>query len=292
MSYARTIRLVVLWALTFCSASAQLALTDDLQRPVHLDRVARRVVSLAPSITESLFAIGAGEQIVGVTEYCNYPPAAQSIARIGGMVNPNTEAIVALRPDVIIMSMEGNLRQDFTALTSLGIPVYVTNPRTLKDIHRSLAALGQLTGRTARAESLIHSLDRRERAILTRKVGSEPGVVFLVSLQPLIAVGAKTFINELLTGAHARNIAGSTAVTYPMISREYVIAANPDVILLTSDLLSDVSQLTTFFPEWAKLSAVRTRRIFRMDADIVSRPGPRATDGLESLFATIHIGSR
>jgi iron complex transport system substrate-binding protein len=292
MSHSFTVRLAVLIMLGLRLASAQVTLTDDLKRPVKLAHVATRVVSLAPSITESLFAIGAGNQIVGVTDYCNYPPAARKISRVGGIVNPSIEAIVALQPDVIIISMEGNLRQDFTTLTSLGVPVFVTNPRTLDDIHRSLSALGRLTGKAVQAESLIQSLKARERVILTRMGQSEPSVVFLVSLQPLIAVGARTFINELLTGAHARNIAASTAVTYPMLSREFVIAADPDVILVTSDLLRDVAQLTALFPEWATLSAVRTHRIFRMDADIVSRPGPRATDGLESLYATIHTGSR
>jgi iron complex transport system substrate-binding protein len=271
-------------------AGAQVTLTDDLKRSVTLERSARRIVSLAPSITESLFAIGAGDRIVGVTDYCNYPPAARTIPRVGGIVNPSIEAIVALRPDVIVMSMEGNLRQDFTTLTSLGTPVFVTNPRSLEGIYRSLTALGRLTGRNAVAESLVRTLTARERVVLEKTVKVKPRVLFLVSVQPIIAVGANTFANELLTGSHAVNIAAAASATYPMLSREFVITANPEVILVMSDVLADVSRLTALFPEWASLSAVRARRVFRVDADIVSRPGPRATDGLESLYATIHSG--
>lgn len=290
MSHSFLLCAIALMAAGTGPAAGQLTVMDDLQRPVTLEHTARRVVSLAPSITESLFAIGAGEQIVGVTDYCNFPPAACLIARVGGIINPSIETIVALRPDVIIMSMEGNLRQDFSALTSLGIPVFVTNPRSLPGIHRSLEVLGRLTGRDEQADSLVRALDARESAILKRIVHPKPRVLFLVSLQPLIAVGANTFINGLLTGAQAENIATSTAVTYPMLSREFVIAAAPDVILVMSDVTSDVSQLPALFPEWATLPAFRNHRVFRMNADIVSRPGPRATDGLESLYTTIHTG--
>ena len=139
----------------------QITLTDDLQRQVTLPRSASRIVSLAPSITESLFAIGAGDQVIGVTDYCNFPPEARSCRRVGGMINPSIETIVGLAPDLIVVSMEGNTRQDFTTLTALRIPVFVCNPRSFEGINRSLRQLGSLTGRLREATRLTDSLSRR-----------------------------------------------------------------------------------------------------------------------------------
>ena len=135
--------LVFLCAFAVRFADAQITVTDDLGRTVTLPRPAQRVVSLAPSITESLFAIGAGAQVAGVTAYCNYPPAAALKPRIGGMTTPSIESIIALHPDLVLISMEGNLRDDYSRIMDIRVPVVVSNPRTLEDIYRSLAMLGR-----------------------------------------------------------------------------------------------------------------------------------------------------
>ena len=140
---------------------AQVTLLDDLHRQVTLPRPATRIVSLAPSITESLFAIGAGDQVIGVTDYCNFPPGVRLCHRVGGMINPSIETIVGLSPDLIIVSMEGNQRQDFTTLTGLQIPVFVTNPRTLEGINLSLRQLGGKACRLAFPAHCTASCRRR-----------------------------------------------------------------------------------------------------------------------------------
>jgi ABC-type Fe3+-hydroxamate transport system substrate-binding protein len=268
---------------------AQISISDDMHRKVSLPKPAQRIVSLAPSITESLFAIGAGDQVAGVTDYCTYPPAARRKPRVGGMINPSIETIVNLVPDLIVLSMEGNARQDFFRLTSLGVPVFVTNPRSIDGIYQSLRALGTITGRADSAEQVIAALRRREDAVHTRLQGVTPvRSLLFVSLQPLMCAGSATFLNELLHEAGAVNLAERTSGTYPSYSRERVIANDPDVILLTSDLLVDPAMLTTYFPEWQVLTAVRHHRVYRVDADMVSRPGPRAIDALESLFYLLH----
>ena len=269
--------------------SAQISITDDMHRKINLPKPAQRIVSLAPSITESLFAIGAGEQVVGVTDYCTYPPAARRKPRVGGMINPSIETVVNLVPDLIILSMEGNVRQDFFRLTSLGVPVFVTNPRSIEGIYQSLRTLATLTGRVDSAEQVIAALRRREDAVHARIQGATPvRTLLFVSLQPLMCAGSGTFLNELLHEAGAANLAERTSGTYPSYSRERVIANDPDVILLTSDLLVDPAVLTTYFPEWQVLTSVRHHRIYRVDADMISRPGPRAIDALESLFYLFH----
>ncbi len=289
MSHRRAFLLAAITFL-FCSAPlrAQVSVVDDIQRTVSLRAPAARVISLAPSITESLFAIGAGDRVVGVTDYCDYPAGARQRPRVGGMINPNMEAVVALKPDLIVMSMEGNIRDDFRRLTDLGFPVLVTNPRTFEGIYRSIGQLGTMTGCADSAAHLIAALRSRESAL--RKQAGNGGVrtLLVVSVQPLLVAGRNTFIHELLEAAGAVNLAAYARGNYPAYSRETVIANNPDVILVTSDAVADPSSLTRLFPEWQIVAAVRHGRTYRVNSDLVTRPGPRALDALESLVHILH----
>lgn len=267
---------------------AQVSVVDDLQRTVTLRAPATRVISLAPSITESLFAIGAGDRVVGVTDYCNYPAGARQRPRVGGMINPNMEAVVALKPDLIALSMEGNIRDDFRRLTDLGFPVLVTNPRTFEGIYRSIGQLGALTGCADSAARLVAALRAREAALRKEAGRQAVRTLLVVSVQPLLVAGRNTFLHELLEAAGAVNLAAYARGNYPAYSRETVVANNPDVILVTSDAVADPSSLTRQFPEWQIVAAVRHGRIYRVNSDIMTRPGPRALDALESLVHTLH----
>lgn len=272
-------------------ATPQISFVDDLQRAVIIPAPARRVVSLAPSITETLFAIGAGGQVVGVTDYCTFPPEAKTKTSVGGIVNPSMEAIVAAKPDLIVVSMEGNVRDDFARLQELGVPVFVTNPRTLEGIHKSIADLGALTGRIDSSATVVQMMRTREDSVVTHaRARMKKGVLLFVSLQPLIVVGGRTYLNELLGLAGAVNLAADAPSTYPTISREAVLADMPDVLLFMSDVVASPENLLKLYPEWRTLEAVQSNHIFFLDADIVSRPGPRAVDALESLYRTIHMG--
>jgi len=270
------------------SLRAQVTVVDDIQRKVSLRVPAARVISLAPSITESLFAIGAGDRVVGVTDYCNYPPDARRRPRVGGIINPNMEAVVALKPDLIVMSMEGNIRDDFRRLTALGFPVLVTNPRTFEGIYRSIGQLGTLTGCADSAAGLVAALRAREAALRAQAGNGAVRTLLVVSVQPLLVAGRNTFIHELLEAAGAANLAAYARGNYPAYSRETVIANNPDVILVTSDAIADASSLIRLFPEWQIVAAVRHGRIHRVKSDLVTRPGPRALDALDALVHILH----
>jgi len=274
----------------FACSMAQVTLLDDLHRQVTLQQPATRIVSLAPSITESLFAIGAGDQVVGVTDYCDFPPQARSCNRVGGMINPSIEAIVGLSPDLIIVSMEGNQRQDFITLTGLKVPVFVTNPRTLEGINRSLGQLGTLTGHTGEAAKLVDSLSRRTAQLRAAGDKRRTRTILFVSVQPLMAVGAKTFLNELLTAAGGDNLAAASGLTYPSLSREMVLTEDPEVMLITSDALESTENITAMYPEWTQLSAVRSGHVYRINPDLVTRPGPRAVEGLAMLISYLRTG--
>lgn len=267
-------------------AYGQVEVVDDMGRSVTLATRAERIISLAPSLTESLFAIGAGDQVVAVTDYCDHPPEAAQKPTVGGMTNPSIETIIALSPDLIVLSREGNLRKDFDRLRSLNTCLFVSNPRTLSGIRRSIRQLGTLTGHTEEADTLLASLKAREDSL--RAPGGRPKVrtLLIVSLQPLIVVGKNTFINQLLEVAGAENLASDLSSPYPTYSREALAAEDPDVIIIMSDALEDTSAPGKLFPEWESLSAMRSDRIAVVNADLVSRPGPRAWDALEAL---VHI---
>lgn len=287
------LRLVSLLAglamLPLMRADATHSVTDDLGRVITLGATPRRIISLAPSITETLFALGSGNELVGVTDFCNYPPEAKEKTRVGGITNPSIESIVGLKPDLIVLSMEGNVREDFNKLLAVGVPVFVTNPRTLAGIHKSINDLGILTGRTYEASLLVRAMQQREDSI-KMLAKSKKTVLLIVSLQPLIVVGNTTFLSELLDRVGGINVAGTTPSTYPTLSREAVVASNPEVIIVMSDVLTDINELQNLFPEWTTLRAFLAHRVFRINSDIVSRPGPRAVDGLTDLYRIIQEG--
>jgi iron complex transport system substrate-binding protein len=263
--------------------------TDDLERRITLRSTPRRIVSLAPSITESLFAIGAGHQVVGVTDYCDYPEEVRQKERVGGMTNPGIETIVSLNPDLIILSMEGNVRQDFERLTGLGIPVFVTNPRTLGGIFKSIADIGRLTGRPSSAAAVLGRLRHRADSLAAiARTGTGVRLLFLVSLRPLMVAGGRTFLDELIRLAGGRNLAATSGSGYPTYSRETVVRDAPDVILHMEDEVRDIRTLLGLFPEWKAIPALRTGRVFRINPDLVSRPGPRAVEGLDTLVRILN----
>ena len=291
MNLCRRIALSTVALLLASSAPAVLRVTDDLGRTVDLPAPAHRIVSLAPSLTESLFAIGAGSQVVGRTRFCDYPEEALQLPSVGGMTNPSLESIVACRPDLIVLSMEGNTRDDFSRLTALGVPVYVSNPRTLAGIYHSLDQLGVLTGRQEQAQHLVDSLRRFEwslKAVVSRRPLS---ALVLISLQPLMAAGGNTLLNELLTIGGARNPVATMPGHYPAISREAVLADPPDVLFLTSDLPNDRANLISLFPEWKNLRAMQEGRVYSLDAAILSRPGPRSLEGLRLIIQCLTRGN-
>jgi len=274
-------------AALLAGAASELTLQDDLGRTLKLAAPASRVVSLAPGITESLFAIGAGEELVGVTTYCTYPPEARQKRSVGEMLSPSVEAITALSPDLVVATVEGNLRDDVLALERIGIPVFITNPRSLEGIRRSITQLGILTGHRQEAQRLTADLKRREDSL--RHEASTPPVrtLLILALRPLVVVGGGTFLDDLLSAAGAENLGAESAGSYPTISRESVAVGDPEVLVLLSDAAADTSTLLEQYPEWRRLSAVRHDRLVILDADLLARPGPRALEGLALLHSVL-----
>jgi len=272
-------------------ATAQVTVVDDLGRTVRLSAPARRIVSLAPSLTETLFVLGAGDAVAGVTSYCTYPKEAAHKPQVGGMINPSLEAIVALQPDLIVLSMEGNVREDFDRLTALGAAVFVSNPRSLADIQKSVKQLGALAGRSEAASTLAADLAAGEAEVIRDVSGPKVRTLLIVSIRPLMVVGGHTFLNELLETAGATNLAARFPSTYPTLSREAVVSEDPDLLLVTSEIVADTRFLFEEFPEWTSLKAARRNRIYRVDADLISRPGPRSVEALRTIARLVRGGT-
>jgi iron complex transport system substrate-binding protein len=264
-----------------------LKIKDDLKREIEFQSRVTRIISLAPSITETMFVLDNGKSLIAVTEYCDYPPAAKMKASIGGMVTPNFEKIVELKPDLIIMTVEGNNQDDFNKLQNLGYKIFVTQPKDIDGIIKSISDIGKIIGADSSADALIGSMRQRQEKVIHSKGGTRNRkVLTVISLQPLICAGKNTFINELIGIAGGINIAADTPMPYPILNREEVLKQNPDIIIAMDDAVSSTREILRFFPEWKNLSAFRNKKVFIIDGDILSRPGPRIMDGLEA-FARI-----
>lgn len=271
------------------STRSAISLTDDLGHTVTLRQVPRRVVSLAPSLTEILFLLSADSSIVGVTDYCDYPEAAKRKPKIGGMLNPSIERVLALQPDLVLMSGSGNMKSDFEKLTSAGTTVFVSYPRTLDAVFKSIVDCGELLGRRQTADSVVRHLRlRRDTLVQQAAAKDKKTILMILSLNPLIAIGPRTFLSELVTLAHGENIVRDSSSAYPVLSREEILRRQPDVIIATNDIVRSTKDILSSYPEWKSLKAVQTNNVAIVDASIVSRPGPRIVDGLEAIIRAVH----
>ena len=278
--------------LTACSslspASGNLTFTDGLGREVKLNGPAQRVVSMAPSNTEILFAIGAGNQVVGRDTLSDFPEEAKKLPDIGSTFDAlNTEQIVSLEPD-LVLAAEINTPEQVKQLQDLGLTVYyLKNPLTLEEMYGNLEIVAQLTGYEKEAASLIDSLKKRV-AVVDEKIApisSRPNVFYeLDATDPAkpYTAGRGTFITQLIERAGGHNIAADLD-GYPQISLEQVVSADPSFIILGDARYGVSAETIAQRPGWENLSAVKNGKVLPFNDDLVSRPGPRLVDALEAL---------
>jgi iron complex transport system substrate-binding protein len=271
------------------SAAPPQTLTDHLGRRVTLSERPQRIISLAPSLTETLYALGAGDRLVGVTSYCDYPAEALTKPKIGDMLNPNLERITAMHPDLVLITKEGNRRDTLTALEHLNIPVFAVETERLDDISRMFRDVGRAVGEAAAGMNLATALDQRvtrvQRAIAGQKVRR---VLMVIWLQPMVTVGRGTFLNDLLERAGGRSIADVDSQPWPKLSVEEIVRSDPEYIVVTrSPGFSPGRDELLKLPGWKELTAVKQDHIVSLP-DTVQRPGPRIADMLEMLARAIH----
>jgi len=271
-----------------------LVFSDGLGRNVSLQAPARRVVSLAPSISESLFAVGAGEQVVGRDEFSNYPADVADLPSVGGFYSDyNYEAIVDLHPD-LVLAAEINTAEQVKSLEDLGLTVYlVANPTSLDEMYDSLDTIARLTGHQAEAAGLVENLKRRVSSVESKLSGIDqrPSVFYeLDSTDPNApyTAGSGTFIDTLINLAGGNNIGANLEGQYGQISVEELLIQNPDIILLGDSAYGVTPESVGQRPGWETMEAFQNGKVYPFDDDLVSRPGPRLVDGLEALAAIIH----
>ena len=275
-------------------AETTLTVTDGLGREVTLDGPAQRIVSLAPSNTEILYAIGAGDQVVGRDEFSDYPPEAQSVETIGGSMGQySTEAIVALEPD-LVLAAEINPPELVKQLEDLGLTVYyLKNPVTLEEMYENLEIVGQLTGQDV--TELVESLKARVAAVDEKMatVTEKPVVFYEIDASDAskpFTYGPGTFGDLLIARAGGTNFSTEAGVTdpYPQVSLEQIVATNPDLIVLGDSMWGVTPESVKARAGWEEIAAVQNDQIFPFDDNLVSRPGPRLVDGLEQLAELLH----
>lgn len=261
--------------------------TDDLGRTVTIPVTVTRVVSTAPSVTENIFAVGAGDRLVGVTTFCNYPEQAKEIAKIGDTMNPNMESIVALKPDIVFVSTASQIETFTKTLEQNGIAVYVTNPTSLDLVLKNLSQLGELFGTPDVADALVTDLQRRVQS--TRPppaydVMPHPKVFVQISKEPLFTIGKQSFLTELIARAGGHSVTAEVESAYPKLSKEFASALSPEIIILSeSDDNREPNEVFKNSP------AVKKGRLYKVNADLLSRPGPRLVDALEQISKSLGL---
>ncbi len=262
-------------------------LTDGVGRRVVLPPHPSRIISLAPSVTEVLYLVGAEDRLIGVTTQCDWPADAKRKPKIGTLLNPNFEIILAAKPDLVIASTAGNDQKAIYKLAELGLPVFVTAPRSVQGIFDATLQIGRITDRAAEGERIVIQAQERLRKIKRRLAGLPATRAFFITwFDPLLAPGRKTFENDVLALADVVSISATTDEFYPRYSLEQVVAQDPDVIITVlhqEKPLPDLRQIAG----WRDLRAVRQGRVYVLD-EVFQHPSPRFVDAVEELARKLH----
>jgi iron complex transport system substrate-binding protein len=249
---------------------------------------ARRIISLAPSVTELLFALSVGSRVVGVSTYCDYPPEAARIDKVGTFLSPNTERILVKKPDLVIAVPSPGNRSAVEAIRDLGVPVLVVDPQSVASILESVRTIAEAVGVVADGRSLQERIQNRLAAVRARLIGvTRRTVVMAVDHRPLIVVGAGTYQDELIELAGGINLGARAGDQWPHVGVEFVVAQAPQVIIDTT-MGGEGEETADFWRPLTTIPAVRARRIHGAHAFVLLRPGPRVVEGVETMARFIH----
>ena len=263
---------------------------DQLGREIHMPDDPQRIVALAPSITEIIFALGQQERLKGITQYSNYPAEAAKLPKVGSYVRLDLERIVALNPDLCIAIKDGNPKETIERLQSLNIPVFAVNPHNLETMMQTIRRVGDILNASAKAKTLVETMQGRIQRVntLVARIDHRPRVFIQIGISPIISAGTNTFIHELIVRAGGINVAAGKKA-YPHFSREQVLALAPDVLIITS--MSRSGAFEKAKTDWSRLTdmpAVWQKRIYTVNSDVFDRPSPRLLDALEILTRLLH----
>jgi len=263
-------------------------ITDDAGRRVSVPAQVDRVVSLAPNLTEIVFAVGAGNRLVGRTSYCDYPPEAKAIAEVGDTIHPNLEPIIALKPQVVLVSTASQLEVFTQQLQGQNIAVFVTDPHDLEGVFRSIEQIGEIVGEKDRANQLVQKLRERTNAVEQAVKQKPPVRVFYqASGEPLYTAGRDSFVTDLMRRAGATSVTADVPGAWPKYSNESALAARPEAIILPTGGSMGAANATVV-EALRQSPAVLNGRVYKINDDYLARPGPRLVDGLEEMAHALH----
>jgi iron complex transport system substrate-binding protein len=293
MNYKTHIVIAILIAGFFFPANhiyASKILTDQAGRKVTIPDNPIRVVSLAPSVTEIVFALSQEHRLIGVTRFSDFPDAVKNFPKVGSYVHLDLEKIVSLRPDLCIAIKDGNPKAVTSRLESLNIPVYAVDPKNLKTVMKTITEIGVFLNAVEEAHSVVQNMKSRIQRVQTKtaNVTDRPRVFFQIGISPIVSVGTHTFAHELIELAGGKNLSKGP-IPYPRFSREQVLSLSPEVFIITSMSRNAIfERVKKEWSKWPSLPAVRNHRIHLEDSNLFDRPTPRLVDGLENLVRRIH----
>jgi len=282
-SILRMAAMAICWIAGALPAHAEVTVVDDTGAQVRLAAPARRIVSLAPHITEVLFAAGAGERIVGTVEYSDYPDAAKRIPRVGGFSRLDLEAVAALKPDLVIAWQSGNPQASIAKLRALGVPVFMNQPDRIPDIARSIEQFGQLAGTSAVADGAAAAF-RQRYANLSARYSNRPKlrVFYEIWKEPLMTINGKQIISDAIRLCGGENVFADLPVLAPKVSVEAVLAANPEVIV-ASGMGESRPEWLDDWRRWPGLAAAAKGNLYFVPPELIQRHTPRVLDGAERM---------
>jgi iron complex transport system substrate-binding protein len=284
METAMLKRLLLTALLVACNtAQADVSVIDDSGATVRLARPARRIASLAPHVTENLFAAGAGERIAGTVDYSDYPEAAKKLPRVGGYSRFDLEAVAALKPDLIIAWQSGNAAAHVDKLRALGFPLYVSQPNRIEDVASELERLGVLAGSNATANAAAGQFRERLAGLQKRYAGRPPVRTFYqIWKQPLMTIGRRQIISDVVRLCGGENVFAGFETMAPTVTVEAVIAANPEAII-ASGMGDSRPEWLNDWKRWTSIGAVVRDNLFFVPPELIQRHTPRLLDGAERL---------
>jgi iron complex transport system substrate-binding protein len=262
---------------------------DDAGRRVRLPLRPDRIITLAPNLTEIVYAVGAGPRLVGNTTYCDYPAEAIQVVKVGDTLHPSIERIIALRPQLILVSTASQLEAFTRQLDEQNIAVYVTDPHDLDGVFHSIEVIGELVDEREKAASLVSSL-RARAASVEEKAGKEKpvSVFYQLSAEPLYTAGRDSFITDLVRRAGGVSVTADVPGAWPRYNDEAALAARPDVVIMaTGDSMGAQANVEVAQP-LRRSPAALNNRVYKINGDFLSRPGPRLVDGLEQMARALH----
>lgn len=264
--------------------------TDEAGREVLVPEAPRRIVSLAPSVTEILFALGLGDRVAGVTEFSTHPPAATAKPKVGSYIRLNAERILDLAPDLVVGTRDGNRLDLVRLLEDAGVAVYAVDPRTVEDMIRTVARLGKVCGVEGRGKAVAQELSERLARIVEKaREGPRPRVFLQINIRPIISVNRNTLHHDVIRLAGGVNIAADHGAPYPRLSLEEVMQKAPEVILISSmERGGAFEEARQGWFQWETLPAVRSGRVHLIESDCIDRPSPRVIGGLEAVAELLH----